>query len=326
MNVVCTSLDARAGLLPYTPTVPVWASILFPTATVRGIIRAMALTCPECRHVVEVDEAGVGRCPNCGSAVQPQAVAFSGTASTPAKPAAPPPTAPTPAPEEPSYLAGPQTQVRAASIVALVCGLLFFIPFVTQGLALIFGAFAVFRKRLPKERVAAAWVGIILAVLTLLGWVYAITNLPAIRTWGPAFGPTWNEAGSVDNAWLQPSEWSDTMERVYRATATYHRDYHEWPASIEDLKGRSLPTGFTLPDELRYRPAPADSQSDPQWILMVSAETLFNLEADELHTRHRVILRLSGKIEVLPTDEVEALLAEQPLEESNSQATDETNG
>jgi hypothetical protein len=279
----------------------------------------MAFTCPECRHVVEVDEAGFGKCPNCGSAVEPRAVAFSGAPAPVAVPVTPAPATPIPTRQEPSYLAGPQTTVRAASIVALVCGLLFFIPFVTQGLALIFGAFAVFRKRRPDERVAAAWVGIILAVLALFGWVYVRTLISSMPAWGPAFGPAWNQTGPGDNEWLQPSEWSDTMERVHRATATYQRNYGEWPGSLEDLKGRSLPTGFTLPKELRYRPVPAEHGDDLQWILMVSAETMYNLEVDELNTPQRVILLLSGKIEVLPADEVEALLAEQPLEQPEEQ-------
>jgi hypothetical protein len=215
---------------------------------------------------------------------------------------------------QPSVLAEPQPTVRAASVVSLVCGLLFFIPFVTQAFALLFGLAAVARKRVPNERVAAAWVGMILAIVTIFGWVYLIDLFRSSPAWGPALGPTWAESEYDAGDWMKSSEWAETMERVYQAARSYRRDYGEWPASLDAMKGRTLARDFTLPPELTYRPVPHNRQDDLHWVFMFSAETVFDIDGEELTAPHRLVLRLSGKIESLPSAEVEALVADDASE------------
>jgi hypothetical protein len=275
----------------------------------------MEATCPECRHVVQVDATGCGKCPNCGSIVRPFRTPFSGEPGASSPPQVQQPSNVTPATGHQTYtLAESPPTVRAASVVSLVCGLLFFIPFVTQALALLFGLAAVARKRLPNERVAAAWVGMILAIVTIFGWVYLIDLFRSSPAWGPAFGPTWAESEYDAGDWMRSSEWAETMERVYQAARSYRRDYGEWPASLDAMKGRTLARDFTLPPELTYRPMPDGSQEDPHWILMFSRETGFDIDGEELSTPHRLVLRLSGKIEPLPSAEVEALVADDASE------------
>ncbi|UCF34743.1 MAG: hypothetical protein JSV78_05450 [Phycisphaerales bacterium] len=270
----------------------------------------MEATCPECRHLVQVDETGSGKCPNCGSIVRPFRAPFTGEPGASAPQGVQPSAAVDASDHQPSALAEVQPTVRAASVVSLVCGLLFFIPFVTQAIALLFGVVAVARRRLPNERVAAAWVGMILAIATVVGWVCLIDLFRSSPTWGPAFGPTWAESEYDAGDWMKPAQWEETMERVYQAARSYHRDYGEWPASVDAMKGRTLARDFTLSPELTYRPVPDGRQDDPQCILMFSAETFFDVEGEELTAPHRLVLRLSGKVELLPSAEVEALVTD----------------
>jgi len=85
--------------------------------------------------------------------------------------AGPAATPPRPVPQMPAVgtaAMAAERPVRTAALLALIFGLLVIVPFVTQVMALIFGAVALGRRRLPNERVAGAWIGVMLAIVALL--------------------------------------------------------------------------------------------------------------------------------------------------------------
>ena len=289
----------------------------------RGKLSSMAsLTCLACRHVVEVAEGASGKCENCGAEVRPPPPPFTSVSASQPRPAIAPPTESshpppaTPAGAPPGLVgeAAP-SQVRSASIVCLVCGLVFFVPFVTQAAGLVAGGIAIFRRRLNNERVAAAWVGIILCVLGLIGWTAGITSFLSFRGAG-GFAGAGRFPGPMampyeENEWGKTADWKTELERVYDAASAYRRDFGRWPGSIDDLGGHSLPKSFELSKKLTYYPVPEDETRNFDRLLIVSELTLFDQEANELDHPHRLILRLGGTVEVLPAEEVDRLLAGQ---------------
>jgi hypothetical protein len=200
-------------------------------------------------------------------------------------------------------------KVRAASIVCLVCGLVFFVPFVTQAVGMVAGAIAILRRRLTNERVAAAWVGITLCALGLIGWTAAISALRSMKGTGLFSMPTAMPA--VDNEWSKPGDWKTELETVYRAASAYHRDFNRWPASIDDLGGHSLRKGYPLLKELTFHPVPEAEALNFDRLMIVSDVTQYDQDANDLLRPHRMVLRLGGTIEVLPAEEVARLLAAQ---------------
>jgi len=154
--------------------------------------------------------------------------------------------------------------------------------------------------------------------------------------------------GIYANTSHNPGEQTGTlakhMERIHSAARAYRRDYSEWPASIDPLVGVSLPSGYKMPTELAYRPPPAlpptssDLRptssgssltssdrlpaSDPllDWVLVVSEAVDYDRDGNRLAEPHRLILRLGGKMELLPADAVNKLLASQEDEQVRSPA------
>jgi len=281
----------------------------------------MDLTCPECRHVVEIEDDQPQRCPNCGATVKLPAVAqvdqtervvyasvdveVNKTSTSPGQDA--PPTE-----GSYDYVLPASPVVRPVSVASLVCGLLMCIPIAPQVLAVGFGVFALFRKRRPNERVAAAIAGLILGLVVLTGWLtvfaYAPSFSPAVWVGGMGRRP-YQESRSPE--WTKARQWATAIQRVHSACLAYHRDFKRWPGSIDDLTGHSLPKSFTLPAGLTYRPVPEDWAASMDWILVVSEDTMCNPAGEKLATPHRVILRISGTTKTLPTNEVERILAEQ---------------
>jgi hypothetical protein len=199
-------------------------------------------------------------------------------------------------------------------VVAFVFGLLFFVPFVTQAIALVSGAIAVLRPRRPHERVIIAWIGIVISGLALLGWfAFGRTILGSARTaafWGaPVYMP------ADDDARYGVGELADWVDRIYAAAAADHRDFARWPVRIEDLAGRLLPRDFTMPEGLTYRRPPTSQQRSTTWVLIVSDDVYYDLDGQELDQPHRLIGRLGGKVELRPSEEVQALLDSQNTNE-----------
>jgi hypothetical protein len=206
-------------------------------------------------------------------------------------------------------------------VIAFVMGLLFFIPFLTQFGGIISWAVAVFRLRLPNERVALAWVGLVMSLVALFAWAlgtYLLYNAgPGVAAPGwippPAAAPQ-----LIDEMDLTQS-WADKMSRVHKAANDFRRDYRRWPSSMDKLIGAYLRSDFALPEGFAYRPVPSSAQTSTDWILLVSTPVRYDMNGVRVKNEHCLILRLSGKIELLPVPEVEALLAVQPVENVKSE-------
>ena len=307
----------------------------------------MLVTCPACRHAIEAPEGEPVKCPNCGDAVAAQdvrvPVSASGVPAGPRLPATPPDrpglvgdaprettaSGDTPDEAEAGIARGvlsdakrerpPEPVTRPASIVALVCGLLFFIPIATQVAALGFGLVAVLRRRRKRERVAAAWVGIVVAALALCGWIFLFQT-----AFNQAAGPRWTwtpppMSPIPADAANRPAVLRDQMERVFIAAKAYRRDYAEWPPDVASLVGRSLPNAFDFADELRYRPVPEELASSFCWALIVSAPLEFDLNGAQLRSPRRLVLWLDGEIEQLEEDEFDERV---PVPQSGEESTE----
>jgi len=271
----------------------------------------MEMTCPECRHVVEVDPDQPTKCGNCGASVSaPAPVGKPQPFQSPEPPAA---ATQEPAPSAPDVPPVPIT--RAASNAAFVLSLLFFIPFVPQVLAIGFGLFAVSRKRLPNERVTLAWLAIVLSGLIFPCWIVLITSVTSfLSTLGTFTAPPYAQS-VLDGNWTAASKLTEEMERVHAAASAHRRDFAAWPRNLDTLIGSNLPHGFKLSHRLTFRPVPPSQVKSTTWVLLVSDELNHDIEGNQLGQPHRLVLRLNGRVEVLPASQVETLLAEQPLED-----------
>ncbi len=302
----------------------------------------LSLTCPGCRHVVELEEGASKKCPNCrtvvhaplrttppaskpangggsiadGSKIPRQGEPDSGPTTPPGAPATPPtaPGAPTvPVPSSPVASAYTQTSLtRAASVVALVFGLLVFVPLLTQVVAIVAGLYAILRPRKARERVRLAWIGLVLGCTMLCVWILLINWFMSAVSTGPRF--TWPPPRVA----LEADAWADTaalrteMERIYDAAAAYHRDYQRWPEGVDELIGKSLPASFVPSADLTYRPVPESQSLSHKWILIVSKPVQYDSDGAPLAAPHRFVLTLGGKIDLLPAETVAELLASQP--------------
>lgn len=268
--------------------------------------------------MVEVEPGQSAKCGNCGDlvraprrgvptdrspAVGPKAL------GEPVPPAKAPPAVGVPAGAPPPPTVGlpigPVT--RAASIVAFVSGLLFFIPFVTQVLAICAGVYAIARPRRPNERVVLAWIGMAVALVALPAWLY-VGNLfvTAARTATFTMGRPYRPI--AEEPWEMTSALVEQMKRIHRGASAYRRDFGKWPSDVDVLVGRSLPRGFRMPAGLTYRPVPPSEQRSYSWVLIISDEVEVGPDGELLGQPHRLICRLSGKVELLPAPEVSVLL------------------
>ncbi len=296
-----------------------------------GVIRGMMeLTCPECRHVVEVDATEATKCSNCGAMVfAPGRTPSLPSVETTSPPAEPPSTASQPSgstsagedrlqaqgtiPAAMDQPAAPTT--RAAANVAFVLALLFFIPFVSQVVAIGVGLYAVARKRIPNERVTLAWLAIVLSALVFPCWLLLISTVTSFVSTARTrifTAPPYAQA-PLDERWMVTSDLSDEMESVFNAASAYRRDFGKWPSSVDILVGKNLPSGFRLSRRLTYRPVPPSETRSFTWVLLVSDELQYYAFGERFETLHRLVLRLNGRVEALPSAQVETLLSGQPL-------------
>lgn len=299
-----------------------------------GVIRVvMELTCPECKHIVEVDPTEPTKCANCGAMVSapgpPPSPPAVETTSPPAEPpsAASQPSGSTSAAEDrlqaqariPTAVDQPATPTtRAAANVAFVLALLFFLPFIPQLIAIGVGLYAVARKRLPNERVTLAWLAIVLSALVFPCWLLLISTVTSLVSTARTrifTAPPYAQA-PLDESWMVTSDLSEQMERVFNAASSYRRDFGKWPSSVDILVGKNLPRGFRLSPRLTYRPVPPSETRSFTWVLLVSDEVHYDLSGEQFETAHRLVLRLNGRVEVLPNAQVQTLLAEQRPAES----------
>ncbi|UCF34931.1 MAG: hypothetical protein JSV78_06410 [Phycisphaerales bacterium] len=105
----------------------------------------------------------------------------------------------------------------------------------------------------------------------------------------------------------EPQRLAKEMEQVFHATQAYYRDFNKWPESIEALVGHSLPHGFELSDKLTFRAMPISQGNDLDRVLMFSEPLAFNLAGEQLSEPRHLVLRLSGRIELLDDSEAVSL-------------------
>ena len=154
--------------------------------------------------------------------------------------------------------------------------------------------------------VGALVIGIMIALLasTIFG-VYLARNAQR-RARATALS---GAATPVDAAQSETDRLAEQMERIHIAARAYVRDYGQWPDGVASMIGRSLPRGFTMSSKLTYRSVPEGQASAATWVLIVSEPLEYNRAGQRLDQPHRLIVRLDGRVELLPVDRARTLLA-----------------
>jgi len=293
----------------------------------------MAMLCPKCRHPVHEPEIGSSRprCPNCGHRLSPD---IGPAAAVPGVPAAPP--GPVPAGASEGW-----------AVASLVCGLVFFVPVVSQILAIVFGAVALRRlHRRPGQSTARvmAVIGMTCGLLAGLmwGWI-GITFYPFFRT-GPVAtvpatpGPValgyasyTGVANAPQNRSGRVTEAKAKMKEVLQGLTEYRQDHRRWPQTLDDLIPTYLETA-TLHLEnfdvfgrqtkpvadteglVRYVRPPSDvPESEKKRILLYSMRFEYDDEGQQVESAKRWVVWTNGRIELMEEQGVAQAL-QQPVE------------
>lgn len=202
--------------------------------------------CPKCRHAVPAPKDGYAgyRCDNCGHRWK----ADIGPPTTPqGTPTTPPPTSP------------PAGASEGWAVASLVCGLVFFIPLVTQILAFVFGVVAFRRIEAGEGRASPrimAATGMGCALLAVMMWIWvgvfymqAIRPMPAAATPAPAgtasapaalvrLGYSAGYAGVSPSSQIPSGQVTDAelkAKELLRGLVMYRQDFRRWPKTFDDL-------------------------------------------------------------------------------------------
>jgi hypothetical protein len=270
----------------------------------------MELTCPHCRHVVDAAPgASVSKCSNCGALL-------------PAPGSDPSPTSvPSDTPLRP-----PPSTADGLAIASLVFGLLFFVPVLTQVLAIAFGLGALLRRRLEgRRRAGLAWVGLLLGLFLLFGWIYVFVRAAWAGSVTPAgvgyasLGYSRYAAVDADEAALDELQaMTSVLGALYPAIEAYRRDFGAWPASLEVLTPVYLSAATA--EAARKKALSGDEscitlQADvdpardpPDRVIAYSAPVHVDDAGERLAKPHRWVLRLNGTTSFVPSDEVDAVI------------------
>jgi len=273
----------------------------------------MVLTCPSCHHPIEVSgipAAGEIRCGNCGGLVPTAA-----PADVPALGAALS-SSPFPPPR------------NAAAVGSLVCGLLFFIPLLTQALGLLLAVIALVRSAVAGRRPhPAAWAGLLLCLALGIGWgallvsIFAGTRTVAVSTtpYGSiSYGPSTPYGAGDDPSAGCGEQFSSAMERIGAALTAYQRDMSTWPTGLDELVPTYLagsvadavdPERASGPKRLvTMVPGVAPHTDPPDRVVAYSERCERDITGQRLPRPTRWVLRLNGTAEPLDAARVEALL------------------
>ncbi len=268
----------------------------------------MVVTCPYCRHSVE-ESAGTLKCDNCGSRLPGRSIP---AISRP--PQATPPIAVPAGVADGLPLSPPSDRVAIAS---LVCGLLFFIPLVTQLAAVVLGIVALAR-RAPHRRPALAAIGLLLGLLVGGGWSWIVAS----SITGGAGAAMWATYGGAYSSGGQDGESEDLailLERLGRAAAAYQRDMRRWPASPRVLAPTYLSP--SVAQQVDPESASGDrrlvtwvtdvnpTEDDPERIVAYSVPVEYDEFGQKLPAPACWVLRLNEEVLRLPPEEVKADLA-----------------
>ncbi len=279
----------------------------------------MELTCPQCRHVVTLDDAPAHqpRCHNCGATIP-----------------APPADGPTPA--GPTSAAPGNGAVQAVApvgpppgsgvaVAALVCALLFFIPLLPQAAAVVLAVYALVQLRSTEGRRAAAWAALILGLFVGAGWLLlVIGGLRAAFTGGAGYGTGYVVGPYAASATLEVHEGRlarirNGLERIGAAVTAYRRDIGRWPQTLEDMVPTYLsnavlddvdPERASTERRLITLVPGVDPLGDPpDTIVAYSARVTIGESGEQLAAPRRWVLLLNGEILSRDAAEVEAAVA-----------------
>lgn len=277
-----------------------------------GRIRVlMDLTCPQCRHTVSVSAPVTGgstRCQNCGASIYLPEGHEAGSAGPP--------------PDRRAGTAVRQPPGYGAGIASLVCGLIFFVPLVTQALAVGLGVYALIRLRGAEGRRAPAWAGLILGLIVGVGWSLLLAF--SLSAWGRS-GYTATSYVTLADSVGQGKRLDRIrtgLERISYALSAYRRDMGRWPSDPEQLVPTYLaeavldqvdpdrsPTNKRL---ITFVPGVDPLADPPDRIVAYSVPVQSDEFGERLASPQRWVLLLNGQIKALDAAEVEAALAERP--------------
>jgi predicted nucleic acid-binding Zn-ribbon protein len=146
------------------------------------------------------------------------------------------------------------------------------------------------RRRAVDRVIVAVMIGLV--VLNLLGLYVLRRAQRKAQAAAPA-------VALADVPEAEPQRLAGQMEQIFHAARAYHRDFGQWPESVETLIGRFLPQGFELSPGLTFRPVPPSRGTELDWVLIFSEPVAFDLEGNALDQPHRLRLRLNGEIDLI---------------------------
>lgn len=292
----------------------------------------MEIACQHCFHVVDLGSEASRKCPNCGQRVHAPRSRATGVGGSQSNENAPGSessasaasgstdeahqapgvidfnrlasgavhSVPIPGAVSPEATLKPP-HMKPAARLAIVCGFLFFIPFVPQVIAIIAGIVALARKPEVNERRGAAWFGLISGIVLLFTWMVLSVFGISMITMNPArWTANYQESENMDEA-ERVAYLFDELERLHAKIEAFHRDFHRWPDGVRQLAGRYMDASYRLPTELSFRAAAKDAALD--WIVLYSQPVRYNRDGESLTRPQCIVLHLSGKTEMLlPTE------------------------
>jgi hypothetical protein len=209
------------------------------------------------------------------------------------------------------------------AIASLVCALLFFLPLVTQILAVCFGALALVRMGKSGGRRGLAIVGITLGLLLGAGWGALLSGLGAWQPGGGGMATGYigtGYYGSPDqDRQAERSELIKSgLESISHAVSAYRRDMGRWPEDLGELVPTYLsqalldrvdPDGAPEPMRLIVLVADVDPRADrPDRIVAYSVPVTCDHTGKSFGSPRRWVLLLNGQIEIRDAVAVEAEL------------------
>ncbi|UCG17468.1 MAG: DUF4190 domain-containing protein [Phycisphaerales bacterium] len=214
------------------------------------------------------------------------------------------------------------------AVAALILGMLFFVPVVTQVLAITLGIIALLRR--PGDRPGrggsrTAWAGLLLGCVFLAGWSWLLILVVSTVTRGFAarpggvvgvgYGRAYRPVDAASEAAMEESIAARAcLEALFSAARAYHLDYRAWPENVDVLTPIYL--SEEMGDTARRQSGAAQelmitmvagvdpARDPPDRIIAYSAQVRHDLVGEGLARPHRWVLRLNGRVTLVPADDV----------------------
>jgi len=216
----------------------------------------------------------------------------------------------------------------SAAVGSLVCGLLFFIPLLTQALGLLLAVVALIRSAVAGRRPhPAAWAGLLLCLALGIGWGALLVSIftgprtvaVSATPYGPmAYGPSTPYGPGDDSGTSCGEQFSSAMERIGAALTAYQRDMGTWPTGLDELVPTYLASSVADAIDPERAPGPkrlvtmvpgvAPHTDPPDRVVAYSERCERDVTGQRLSRPTRWVLRLNGTFEPLDAGRAEALL------------------